>query len=90
MMTRTGGTGSDADGLYTHIDGTPGGEVAIVEPLIHGADVKFVKWNSNSGWVNNDYDEADDFMQGLSHFSYECTEGAMLLCDLQGGILEHA
>ena len=52
----------------------------LVEPLLEGG---FLKFNSNSGYVNG-----ADFMQALSHFSYHCTRGKYLLCDLQGGHYE--
>mmetsp|Transcript_2340 Transcript_2340/g.5226 ORF Transcript_2340/g.5226 Transcript_2340/m.5226 type:complete len:391 (+) Transcript_2340:126-1298(+) len=50
----------------------------LVEPFIEG---NYAKFNSNSGWVNNDY----AMMQALSHFSFDFTHGRRLLCDLQGG-----
>ena len=28
-------------------------------------------------------------MQALSHFSYHCSSGQFVLCDLQGGVYEH-
>jgi len=50
----------------------------IVEPFIEGS---YRKFNSNTGFA------ADSFhmMQALSHYSYHCSGGKRLLCDLQGG-----
>ncbi|KAJ2997176.1 hypothetical protein NUW58_g731 [Xylaria curta] len=53
----------------------------LVEPMIEN----FVKFNSNSGWVNNSDGVWSDAMQALSHFSYHNSDGRLLLCDLQGG-----
>lgn len=59
------------------------GQKILVEPFIKG----FVKWNSNSGW-SDEYTAWARVMQSLSHFSYHCTQGQFLLCDLQGGIYD--
>lgn len=59
------------------------GETCLVEPLIKN----FEKYNSNTGW-NPSYEDSTpwtDVMQALSHYSYHCTSGQLLLCDLQGG-----
>ena len=49
----------------------------LVEPMLEG---EFLKFNSNSGYISG-----SDFMQALSHFSYNHSRGQFLLCDLQGG-----
>jgi len=54
------------------------GECVLIEPFL-GRDYK--KFNSNSGWVNNDCGVS---MAALSHFSYHISKGRELLCDLQG------
>lgn len=48
-----------------------------------------MKWNSNSGWINRREGDADEFMQALSHFSYHMSGGELLMCDLQGIVLEY-
>ena len=53
----------------------------FVEPWIHN----WQKFNCKSGWASNDND-VQLMMQGLSHFSYHCSGGQLLLCDLQGGV----
>ncbi|KAK3294485.1 kinase-like domain-containing protein [Chaetomium fimeti] len=62
------------------------GRRALCEPYIHN----YEKFNSNTGWRNNFWGDGTKtcplVMQALSHFSYHVTEGAYLLCDLQGGI----
>lgn len=50
----------------------------LIEPMIEG---DYAKFNSNSGYVKDD----TDFMQALSHFTYHCTNGEYVVCDLQGG-----
>jgi len=52
----------------------------LVEPFIAG----FQKFNSNTGWVGSS--EWAKALQSLSHFSYHFTNGAMVLCDLQGAV----
>eukprot|EP00933_Yihiella_yeosuensis_P000163 TRINITY_DN100255_c0_g1_i1.p1 TRINITY_DN100255_c0_g1~~TRINITY_DN100255_c0_g1_i1.p1 ORF type:complete len:275 (+),score=48.60 TRINITY_DN100255_c0_g1_i1:61-885(+) len=49
---------------------------SLVEPFL----TSFRKFNSNTGWADN----AHPLMQALSHFSYHHSDGACLLCDLQG------
>jgi hypothetical protein len=49
----------------------------LVEPISKG---EFLKFNSNSGYISG-----SNFMQALSHFSYNHSRGQFLLCDLQGG-----
>lgn len=58
-------------------------ELLLIEPFIED----FRKFNSNTGWTNC-RTPWDRVMQALSHYSYHCTGGAFVLCDLQGGIYE--
>jgi hypothetical protein len=58
------------------------GHYFSIEPFIED----FRKFNSNSGWVPSEMTSWDDAMQALSHFTYACSSGSRLLCDLQGGI----
>ena len=53
------------------------GQKMLVEPFIES----FRKFNSNNGFADTDSDVA----QALSHFSYHISDGAEVLCDLQGG-----
>eukprot|EP00392_Amoebophrya_sp_AT5.2_P004925 g4934.t1 len=53
------------------------GQKALTEPRIEN----FKKFNSNSGAA----DLQAQVAQALSHFSYHCSDGTELLCDLQGG-----
>lgn len=57
------------------------GRHRLVEPMVEN----FVKWNSNTGWVNTAWGGWSQSMQALSHFSYHSSGGQFLLCDLQGG-----
>lgn len=50
----------------------------LVEPFIDGT---YIKFNSNSGYADEDY----AYMQALSHFTYHFTNGRYVVCDLQGG-----
>eukprot|EP00392_Amoebophrya_sp_AT5.2_P004926 g4935.t1 len=58
-------------------DGPLRGQNMLVEPRIEN----FKKFNSNSGAA----DLQAKVAQALSHFSYHCSDGTELLCDLQGG-----
>eukprot|EP00415_Alexandrium_ostenfeldii_P003594 UN3594 len=61
--------------VWTAMDGS--GEKKLIEPWLPG---NFKKFNSNTGWV----DDSSRLTEALSHFSYDYTNGACLLCDLQG------
>ena len=63
--------------VWTNPDGRP----LLVEPYIED----FVKFNSNSGWINPGRSDWIQVMQALSHYSFHATRGRYLLCDLQGG-----
>lgn len=58
-------------------------EYLSLEPLING---KYVKYNSNKGYVNNDYPQRSLFRaaQAFSHFTFERSQGRFMVCDLQG------
>jgi len=58
------------------------GHYFSVEPFIDD----FCKFNSNTGWVNENGTDWVAVMQALSHFSYAYSSGSRLLCDLQGGL----
>ena len=45
-------------------------------------DGKFEKWNSNSGWINENF--AKSSIQAFCHWTYHYTEGNFLFCDAQG------
>jgi hypothetical protein len=57
------------------------GQKVLQEPFIENWE----KFNSNSGWVNDETNWGE-VMQALSHYSYHSTGGQIVLCDLQGGI----
>lgn len=59
------------------------GSKTLSEPFIND----YKKFNSNSGWANDD-EGWPEVMQALSHFSYHITGGNFVLCDLQGGIYQ--
>lgn len=69
--------------VYTRND-----EKNLVEPFIDN----FEKFNSNTGWVPNifggELNPWMQVMQALSHYSYQVTNGRLLLCDLQGGVYQ--
>lgn len=64
----------------SHLRGRP----ALMEPVISG----FTKFNSNSGWSLDSKRTYNKVLQALSHFSYIWSKGAMVLCNLQGGVDE--
>ncbi|KAL4467275.1 hypothetical protein ABPG72_010082 [Tetrahymena utriculariae] len=45
---------------------------------------EYVKFNNNSGWCDLKFDEPGLLSQALSHFSYQVTEGYLMIVDLQG------
>eukprot|EP01084_Bolivina_argentea_P200992 343602_1 len=53
------------------------GEVVMVEDYLKG---DFLKWNSNSGWMN----EIDISVQAFCHWTYHYSDGQYLFCDAQG------
>jgi hypothetical protein len=60
-----------------------GDECMTLEPFIHGT---YVKYNSNSGYVNEDNpnDPVNQAAQAFSHFTFERSRGYFLISDLQG------
>ncbi|ATY62196.1 elongation factor 2 [Cordyceps militaris] len=67
--------------VWHYSSGSREGEKILVEPFIRN----YQKFNSNSGWTNDD-DGWAEVMQALSHFSYHVSGGFYVLCDIQGGI----
>ncbi|KAK7975755.1 hypothetical protein PG989_014218 [Apiospora arundinis] len=61
---------------------TADGAVCLVEPLLR----LYRKHNDNGGWVDLSEDLWNQNMQALSHFSFHCTNGKVILCDVQGGL----
>ncbi|ETO33744.1 MHCK/EF2 kinase domain family protein [Reticulomyxa filosa] len=55
------------------------GEVVLIEDFLVG---DFVKWNSNSGWI--DTMKSDKSIQAFCHWTYHQSEGKYLFCDAQG------
>ena len=60
-------------------------EYMSIEPFLEG---KFVKYNGNSGYVNQDPElvnkPSHQAAQAFSHFTFERSRGRYLVCDLQG------
>ena len=44
----------------------------------------YIKYNNNAGWVANDIAEQTLVAQAFSHFSYQYTQGYLMIVDLQG------
>lgn len=63
--------------VWEQTSGALRGQKVLVEPFIQN----FQKFNSNSGAA----DVTATVAQALSHFTYHASDGAELLCDLQGG-----
>jgi Alpha-kinase family len=61
------------------------GRKVLQEPYIE----EWEKFNSNSGWSNDDETPWHAVAQSISHFSYHHSGGQFLLCDLQGGVYDH-
>ncbi|GIZ45569.1 hypothetical protein CKM354_000872900 [Cercospora kikuchii] len=65
----------------SHAPRTPASCVSL-EPYIAG---KYVKYNNNHTWVNEDFnDEFNQLVQAFSHFTFERSYGHLLVNDLQG------
>jgi uncharacterized protein YodC (DUF2158 family) len=62
-------------------DSSRGGQKVLQEPFIKN----YQKFNSNTGWSDSST-PWPRVMQALSHYSYHCSGGQLLLCDLQGGV----
>eukprot|EP00934_Nitzschia_sp_Nitz4_P005187 Nitzschia sp. Nitz4//scaffold183_size43938//3017//3832//NITZ4_007263-RA/size43938-processed-gene-0.48-mRNA-1//1//CDS//3329539593//5177//frame0 len=52
----------------------------LVEPLIR----YYEKFTSNTGWIGDKGDWEVRCMEAFSHFSYEYSDGGILICDIQG------
>jgi hypothetical protein len=52
----------------------------LVEPLIRC----YTKFNSNSGWIDDNDDWTVRAMAAFSHYSYHRSGGSLVVCDLQG------
>ncbi len=72
-------------GIWTGTGSENEGEKVLVEPMISN----FEKFNSNTGWSPEESSPWTDVMQALSHYSYHSTNRHLLLCDLQGGVIEN-
>jgi hypothetical protein len=66
------------------------GQRVLVEPYLSN----FQKFNSSkfiiipdTGWKHDETLDWSHIMQALSHFSYHVSNGTLILCDLQGGLL---
>jgi len=61
----------------------PADNCMALEPFIEG---KYVKYNSNSGWVNEEHSDNQNHQaaQAFSHFTFERSKGRFLVSDLQG------
>ncbi|KAF2269180.1 hypothetical protein CC78DRAFT_529421 [Lojkania enalia] len=60
-----------------------GDDCLSLEPFIEGT---YIKYNNNSGYVNNDNpeDRFNQAAQAFSHFTFERSQGYFLVADLQG------
>ncbi|KAK1827401.1 hypothetical protein QBC39DRAFT_267105 [Podospora conica] len=60
-----------------------GDQCMSLEPFMSG---EYVKYNSNSGFVNNEKKDCPINMaaQAFSHFTFERSKGRFLVCDVQG------
>lgn len=52
---------------------------------------QYVKYNNNNGWVNQDKSETEVFqvLQAFSHFSFQKSQGHLIVVDLQGTIKDN-
>jgi hypothetical protein len=69
--------------LKTRSGTASSGECMTLEPFIDGT---YVKYNSNSGYVNEDIpdDPVNQAAQAFSHYTFERSRGHLLISDLQG------
>mmetsp|Transcript_3852 Transcript_3852/g.8294 ORF Transcript_3852/g.8294 Transcript_3852/m.8294 type:complete len:269 (+) Transcript_3852:718-1524(+) len=63
-----------------HIIHSNSGIRYLAEPLIRG----FTKFTSNNGWIDQDEGWTTEAMEAFSHYTYHCSGGNHLVCDLQG------
>lgn len=59
-----------------------GNKFIIAEKFLEG---KYVKYNNNNGWVNEESPESK-LMQAFSHFTYHESKGWLMIVDLQGAL----
>jgi|JI61114BRNA_FD_contig_71_1253803_length_2662_multi_2_in_0_out_0_1 hypothetical protein len=61
-------------------------KMLYAENFIEGV---YEKFNNNAGWANNRASESSFISQAFSHYSYQATEGYLMVVDIQGasGIL---
>lgn len=67
-------------------EGRRGKKKVLQEPFLEN----FTKFNSNTGWCPSVMTRWGEFMQALSHFSYDTTGGNHVLCDLQGAVYRNS
>jgi len=67
-------------------DASCGEKKVLVEPYLSN----FQKLNSNSGWVKDSPRTYEKVAHALSHFSHAWSGGKMLLCDLQGAVVDYS
>lgn len=68
--------------VWTFVQGcSKAGQKVLQEPFIEN----YQKFNSNTGWSDSST-PWPRVMQALSHYSYHCSAGQLLLCDIQGGV----
>lgn len=70
--------------LVRHSTSDKGNYIMAMEPSFPGT---YIKYNSNSGWVNNVDNPFNPFnraAQAFSHFTFERSRGRLLVSDLQG------
>ena len=60
---------------------SPSHEFYYVENYIPG---KYVKYNNNVGWIKTSIADQTLVAQAFSHFSYQFTQGYLMIVDLQG------
>ena len=63
-----------------HIITSNSGIRYLAEPLIRD----FRKFTSNSGWIESDGTWMTDAMAAFSHYTYNASNGKLIVCDLQG------
>ena len=64
----------------TKIDGSP--KYFNVELLLPEYQHKFKKWNNNAGYVSDKIYSST--LDAFSHWTYDVTEGFLIVVDLQG------
>ncbi len=67
--------------IYEFTDKDASYKWAYGENFIQGI---FDKYNNNSGWTTNKRSNQSTIAQTLSHFSWQLTQGYLLISDIQG------